>query len=112
MLNNFYTEYITACCQISPGSDEEERVKKKYCTQGLLNNFHNEDNYTMLDADPFLGAQDCDLKTLETLKIEKDVRQNVYNVTYLWPHTEHSISVCLLVIKTEYGHKIDAVLTI
>jgi len=106
MLREFYTEYITACYHLA----DDTNIKNKYCTSGLISNFQNGGKYSMLDADPFLNAQDCDLKTIKTLQINKDTRMNVYNVTYWW-WDNVSTTIHLLVAKTEDGYKIDAILS-
>ena len=107
MLIDFYTEYITACDR----GGNAANIVKKYCTNAFLSNwdyFSDIENSQWIDWDPFLDGQYCDLEWLKTLQVYKDIRENVYNVTY--QRREGLCTIRLLIVKVEDGYKIDAVL--
>ena len=81
---------------------------------GIKKQFENEE----IDADPFLKAQDTDIRFLETLSVKKDsTRLNdfivSYECSYISPadnkEVNNPIVIHLTVIKEKEGFKIDSV---
>ena len=113
MLKDFYAEYIIAQMQCPLDLDNVSHIMEKYCTKSLIMNLDylsDPENYLWINWDPFLEAQDFDLTALQTLKIERDGRVNVYKATY-WINNL-CITIRLLVIESENGYKIDAILKV
>ena len=114
MLTEFYAEYIAAYEEQWPLElDDVNRVMKKYCTESFIKNLDclsDPENCLWIDWDPFLDAQDFDWAVLQTLKIEEDGRTNIYKASYWRDNCCYIIR--LLVVKTEGGYKIDAILRI
>ena len=108
MLKQFYTSYITANDE-SLSEKELDLIKKKYCTQKILNRIAKDEE---LDSDPFVNAQDTNMDWLKTLVISKDPQKaNVYIVSYLDTYTQERIINKLLVVKKGQAYKIDDILT-
>ncbi|NLE04965.1 MAG: hypothetical protein GX638_09205 [Crenarchaeota archaeon] len=71
-IKSFYTEYITENCTDDglPNIEDVEKIKEKYCSKELLTKIK------MLDYDPFLNVQDCDLEWLKILNIKADTKED------------------------------------
>ena len=113
MLTEFYAEYIAVQEPCPLNLDDLDRVMKKYCTESFIKNLDclsDPENCLWIDWDPFLDTQCIDLVALQTLKIEEDGRANIYKASY-W-RDDCCYIIRLLVVKTESGYKIDAILRI
>jgi hypothetical protein len=113
MLKEFYTTYIS---EIGKKRGNNERINwekinaipKEYCTVRLLKEIENDKE---LDYDPFINAQDADLKSLKTLSIKKNIEvPNGYVVTYGDSFGKEEVSIIkVVVVKEKDGYKIDSV---
>ena len=104
MLKEFYTSYITANEKIPLDFAKIDSVKKEYCTANLLSKIKKK----KLDYDPFLKAQDSNIKWLKSLSVEKDSKEkNLYHVTYTDSFSGKKIIIDLIVIKKNESYKID-----
>ena len=105
MLKEFYTRYISICSTGKAG--DLASIREKFCTRDLLNEIYGK-QAELLDYDPFLNAQDCDIKSLKTLEVKRDDKdQNIFIVTYVWPSDNKTISIKTGVIKVRDTYKIS-----
>jgi hypothetical protein len=94
-LEEFYTEYISACDSPAGNGEAMTAMKNKYLAKALLEKLEGAD----LDYDPLIQAQDCDGETVKTLEIKPDAEQeNVYSVCYTWSDGE---KICIRLLLTE-----------
>ncbi|MDR2911427.1 MAG: YbjP/YqhG family protein [Bacteroidales bacterium] len=77
ILKEFYTQYITACDDMS----DNTAIKENFLTRELITKLAE----AKLDFDPLLNAQDCDKAWVETLEINPVSGQgmdNAYRICY------------------------------
>lgn len=78
-LENFYTNYISASCDLPEKIRILENLKKNSISEELIKKI----DIAELDYDPFLDAQDCDNNWIKTLKVQSiQDKSNVYQVSY------------------------------
>lgn len=95
-LTVFYSEYITECSTNMDNEDEMNKIKATYCTQHILKKIERQ----KLDYDPFLNAQDCDIRWIKYLTITKDLtRKNCFSIGY---GSEYVVTVILKRKKDKY----------
>ena len=113
LLKSFYTEYITACDNLSINWSQMEMIKEKYCTQFLIKKIKMLQENEIIDYDPFLNAQDCDINWLKTLDITKENKDSCwYNVSYVNNYNNERIKIKVSVIKTGDSYKINNILSL
>ena len=99
----FYTGYIT---YVDKGDlPKLEAFQKKYCTPKLFKKIPELGN--KIDQDPFLKAQDSNIKFLQSLVVQKDnKKEGHYIVSY---GTDEKIVINLTVVKMNGNYEIDNV---
>jgi hypothetical protein len=108
LLKYFYTEYISECDNPSTNWSQIEIIKEKYCTRSLIKKIKVLQEDAILDYDPFLNAQDCDINWLKTLNITKENNDSCwYDVSYMDNYNSKRIIIKLNVIKDENSYKIN-----
>ncbi|RCH55262.1 hypothetical protein DJ568_08745 [Mucilaginibacter hurinus] len=92
-LLEFYKQYITI---VASGYSENKStfLKKKYCTKNLIAKLPQ--LIEECDCDPFLKAQDSNIRFLRTLSIKQAKEPNTYKVSYI---ADDRIIINLTVIK-------------
>jgi hypothetical protein len=102
MIKGFYTSYIT---DMDKGDISKlDGLQKKSCTTNLLHKIQKLSEQS--GADPFLKAQDSNIKFLSSLTVEKDLkREGHYMVSY---GTKEKVVINLTVVKVNGSYKIDA----
>jgi hypothetical protein len=99
LIRNFYIEYINQCDKSN--YDTLMSIRQKYCTKNLLDRIYNRNDSDILDYDPFLKAQDCDKRSIQTLRIWKDNKNpSLFFVSYIWPSTQEK-TVIKIIIKRD-----------
>jgi hypothetical protein len=109
-IKNFYTSYIETFANERDLYLMEKKLKilqKSYCTNKLLKEIP--DLVEKCDCDPFLNAQDADIRILNTLKIYKVGDNNEYIVQYMDDLTNRLVKVKLKLVKIKNSWKIDSV---
>lgn len=112
LCENFYISYIT---EISEGtlvnSDKRlDSIKQIYCTSDLLKNFWRKMENNEMDWDPFIKAQDANIKCLKTLNVGKNTQQiNWYFVSYIDNYNGEKVVIELKYIKDNGSYKIDSI---
>jgi len=109
-IKNFYTSYIETFANEKDLHLMEKKLKilqKNYCTNKLLKEIP--DLVEKCDCDPFLNAQDADIRILNTLKICKVGDNNEYIVQYMDDLTNRLVKVKLKLVKIKNSWKIDSV---
>jgi Protein of unknown function (DUF3828) len=103
MIKAFYTSYIT---YVDKGDlSKLEVLQKKYCTLKLFKKIPELGD--KIDQDPFLKAQDSNIKFIKTLVVEKDnKKEGHYIVSY---GTDEKTLINLTVLKMNGNYKIDNV---
>ena len=111
MIKEFYSAYITEVSGSNPLIVSEKKLdslQKTHCTTKLLQLLP--DIIIETGADPFLKAQDSNLKCLETLTVKKDLTiNNGYIVSYMDVYSKKLITMWLIVVKKGSGFKIDSI---
>lgn len=98
MLTLFYVEYITECSKNIDNAVEMHKIKNKYCTHHILKKMERK----KIDYDPFLNAQDCDIRWIKYLVITKNPsRKNCFKISY-GSEDEHDVIVILKKKKDGY----------
>ncbi len=109
MLKTFYANYVRMNSGVD--SDKTDSLMNKYCTAKLIryaNNLYSEPP-SKINSDLFLQTQMIDVRILENLRIQKDLKaDNVYYVSYTYG-SNSPIIVKLSVIKERDVYKIDHV---
>lgn len=97
VLQSFYEGYITACSNMD--EDALSILETTYVSDALLLKLDSLE----LDYNPFLKAQDCDVSTLESLKISTvDDEKKLYEVSYDWG--DGSVISIFLVVSDVDGY--------
>lgn len=112
-IQSFYKEYITETCLEDdlPEWEKIEKIQEKYCSKELrrkIKEIIQEDG--LLDADPFLNAQDCDIEWLKSLNVKADVNDSWFVVSYSYTdylNTKQNIEIRLKVISANDSYYID-----
>lgn len=105
-IKSFYTEYITENCKEDglPNRENVEKIKEKYCSKELLTKIK------MLDYDPFLNVQDCDLEWLKILEIKADTKEDswfIVSYSYIdYLDTKQNIRIRLKIIPIDKSYYI------
>ena len=121
MLTNFYTEYLTLFERGDPSLStnhlsseevqrEEARIKKKYCTQKLLDFIDLLSIQGTLDWNPFLEAQDYHPEWIKNMIIQKEtLGENVYSFLRWNPYDgRHDQIINLKIVKEKESYKIES----
>jgi hypothetical protein len=110
-IEGFYKSYITELSKEDTKSSREDTVLNKYCTTRLITFLEKQYEEGELDWNPFLNAQDFDLGTINTIKINKEKsKYNLYSVSYVWPGTGETVDKIKLILVSEgNSYKIDYV---
>lgn len=96
-LKSFYSEYITECDSFSINWSQIEIIKEKYCTKSLIKKIKILQEDGMIDYDPFLNAQDCNINWLKTLNITKEEKDSCwYNVYYTDNYSDIKIKISII----------------
>jgi hypothetical protein len=112
LCKNFYIGYIT---EISEGTlvnmeKNLDSIKQIYCTNDLLENIRRKTENNEMDIDPFIKAQDANIKWLKTLTVEKDTQKRYwYMVSYIDNYDEGKVIINLKFIKENGFYKIDSI---
>lgn len=103
MIKGFYTNYIT---DMDKGDVSKlDTLQKESCTVNLLHKIPKLSK--QMDADPFLKAQDTNIKFLKSLTVKKDLKkEGHYVVSY---GIDEKVAINLTVVKVNGEYKIDAV---
>jgi hypothetical protein len=103
ILRTFYTKYITF---VDKGDlSKIETLQKEYCTPKLFKKIPELGK--KIDQDPFLKAQDSNIKFLKSLVVEKNgKKEGQYIVSY---GSDEKIVINLTVVKMNGNYKIDNV---
>jgi hypothetical protein len=94
-LREFYTQYITACDEMS----DNTAIKENFLTRELITKLVE----AKLDFDPLLNAQDCDKAWVETLEINPVSGQGMddaYRICY-----DGGDVICLTLFLVQRGSK-------
>lgn len=96
VIKTFYTEYMTEVAS-STIVDEENSIKKKYCTKDLLDKIKKQFSEGDLDYDPFLNAQDANVENIPSLTVLRDSQiTDKYIVSYIDNYSKQRITINLL----------------
>ena len=103
MIKRFYISYIT---DVDKGETSKlDALQKKVCTARLLQRIPKLAD--QLDADPFLKAQDSNIKFLKSLTVKEDLKkEGHYIVSY---GIDEKVVINLMVVKQDGNYKIDNV---
>lgn len=114
MLQEFYNNYFTVFATEPIGVSSQkklEMLQQQYCTEAFYRKI--QDIVEQTEADPFLKAQDSDIKYLRTLSIKKDMQsKDTYIASYVGNAAlgeTVTIAIHLTVVKVNGKYKIDNV---
>lgn len=113
MIKDFYTNYFIVFASEVPGVSSQkklEMLQKKYCTETFFKKIP--DIIEQTDSDPFLKAQDSDIRYLKTLTVLKDLQNHQYIVSYIADvatNKKITITIHLTLVKHGSNYKIDSV---
>ena len=107
-IKSFYTEYIKL--SDSPNLKKIETLKQKYCSQKLLKSINDDLESGDLDYDVFVNAQDIDEKWLKTLSVNRELKSNIYSVSYFDNYQRKTIKIKLKIINKGGKYLIDNIL--
>ena len=103
-LIEFYKSYLIACDNFKTSHEQLKLLKSKNCTERLLSYLDN----NQLDYDPFLDAQDCDMKWLESLNVKPlNKTDNVFVMSYNTGWQDKVVKLKLTILKSDGHYKID-----
>lgn len=109
-LREFYTQYITGCCELTESTEAATviaKAKETFLTHELRMRLAE----VTLDHDPFLNAQDCDKQWIETLEINPVSglgMDNAYRVCYHYD-VDHTNCITLFLIQCNGKWQINAI---
>lgn len=113
MLQEFYTSYFKVFATEPSGASSQEKLEmlqKQYCTEAFFKKIPEIIERT--ESDPFLKAQDSDIRYLKTLTVSKSQQKDEYIVSYIadgLPEEKITVTIYLKVIKEGKNYKIDNV---
>lgn len=112
LCKKFYISYITEISEGSLANSEKrlDSIRQIYCTNDLLENIRRKtENYEM-ESDPFIKAQDANIKCLKTLTVGKvPQKNNWYIVTYIDNYNGEKVVIELKYIRENGSYKIDSI---
>ncbi|MBK0402091.1 hypothetical protein I5M27_03790 [Adhaeribacter sp. BT258] len=110
-IKKFYQEYNGELSKEAESISKRDSILKSYCTSRLVSFLEKQYRENELDWDPFLNAQDMNIKTPETLRVIKEnSKYNLYSISYVWAPTGDTVDNIGLIIINEKGTpKIDYV---
>ncbi len=105
MLDDFYTEYVTAQEQMPADQKKVNSILKQYCTKIMISKQQKS------DYDLFLNAQDVTENLLNTLEIAaSESNPDVFEVSYLDTYKQKRTGIKLLIEEHKGKYKIADVL--
>jgi len=111
MLRKFYTAYIRTANRYQTDEDRLRPLLKAHCDPRLIARLQDKKYSGDLDYDPFLKAQDVDLKWLRTLSVSKEPkRTDGYVVSFVTNDNRATVDIHLVVNKQHGVLKIRDVL--
>jgi hypothetical protein len=88
-LKGFYVTYMTEISKMPPDIKKIESLRANNCTKQFLSKLNSGD----YDFDPFISAQDFDIKSIKSLSIRKGSRNNLYVISYKNTGNNHTVNV-------------------
>lgn len=105
-IKEFYSNYLTTCDKVPMELEELDRLKAENCTVELIKRLDERS----IDYDPFLDAQDCSVRWLESFKISRvNTDQLKFRVNYETGYQNQIASIDLTLVPNRSGFLIDAV---
>jgi len=102
MVKEFYTNYIT---YVDKGElSKLEALQRKYCTRKFFKNISELGD--KIDQDPFLKAQDSNIKFLNSLTVKRDKNRKGHCIV---SYDDEKVVINLTVVLVDGNYKIDNV---
>lgn len=112
LCKSFYISYITEISEDTSVNlfNKLDSIKQIYCTNDLLENIRRKTENHEMESDPFIKAQDANIKWLKTLSVEKDPQKRYwYNVSYIDNYDGSKVIIKLKFVEEKGFYKIDSI---